>query len=172
MLEAEPLRPDCPRCAALCCMALAFDRSDSFAIDKPAGESCPHLGAAGHCRIHAGRVERGFSGCVAYDCHGAGQRVTQELFAGRSWQDDPALVVPMVRAFGVMQRIHLQLALLREAGKLPLSPADRAKLAGLEAALDPPGGWTAETLGSARLGEIGRDCRAFLRSLKAVVGAH
>jgi hypothetical protein len=37
------LRAECARCAALCCVTLAFDASDLFAFDKAAGEPCPHF---------------------------------------------------------------------------------------------------------------------------------
>ena len=50
-------------------------RSADFAIDKPAGEPCRHLGPDHGCTIHAELRPRGFPGCVAYDCFGAGQQV-------------------------------------------------------------------------------------------------
>ncbi|WP_231388614.1 hypothetical protein [Pseudooceanicola algae] len=107
-------------------MALALDAGQSFAIDKPAGLACPNL--TGHaCRIHGQLKEQGFDGCRAYECLGAGQRVTQDLFQGRSWQDDPRLTDPMIRAFAGMRAIHQRLELLQAAGALPLDTADRNK---------------------------------------------
>ena len=87
-MDDQAFRGDCARCSGLCCMALAFDRSDAFAVEKPAGTSCAHLGADRRCTIHADRHERGFGGCVAYDCLGAGQ-LTTALF-GRPWTDSLA----------------------------------------------------------------------------------
>jgi len=69
---------DCARCASLCCVATSFEASDDFAFDKPAGAACPHLGVDHLCTIHGSLVERGFRGCAAYGCHGAGQRATRE----------------------------------------------------------------------------------------------
>lgn len=121
------LTEDCGRCAALCCLALAFDKGDSFAIDKPAGTACPNL--SGHaCSIHDGLVDQGFSGCVRYSCSGAGQRVVQELFEGRSWQVDPTLVGPMMEAFRGMRAVQERLALLSAASNLELDGRDRAFL--------------------------------------------
>src|SRR6185503_16885503 len=88
-------RGDCSCCAALCCVSFAFDRSELFAFDKAAGEPCALLGPQHACSIHAERARRGFGGCIAYDCLGAGQRVTEEVFGGRSWQAEPALARPM-----------------------------------------------------------------------------
>lgn len=76
---------DCSSCEALCCVLLAFDRSDLFAFDKPAGVPCPHLNRRNHCRIHDERAELGFGGCVTYDCDGAGPRACSA--ASESWRD-------------------------------------------------------------------------------------
>lgn len=73
------LLADCGSCVGLCCVALPFVRSTEFAIDKPAGTPCPNLTADFGCGIHSELRERGFSGCVAFDCFGAGQRVTREF---------------------------------------------------------------------------------------------
>jgi len=103
----DPLVADCHRCAALCCVALAFDRSASFAFDKPAGEPCPSLRGK-LCVIHDDLEARGCSGCARYDCAGAGQRVVQEVFGGRS--EDPAR---MADAFRVMRDVQELRVLLR-----------------------------------------------------------
>ena len=92
----EPsLSADCGQCAALCCAYHAFDSSDQFAIDKPAGVPCPNLTGQGRCKIHASLAEHGFPGCANYDCLGAGQHVVQGVFGGRSWLAEPALKEPM-----------------------------------------------------------------------------
>jgi hypothetical protein len=165
-MDAAALRPDCARCAALCCVAHAFDRSDSFGLDKPAGAPCPHLDDACRCRIYATRAEKGFAGCVAYDCFGAGQRVTQDLFAGRSWRNDAALGAPMAEAFRVLRKIHELLALLATAEEMPLEPHERATLRGLRAELDPEGGWSRASLAEADVEALARRTRAFLRTLR------
>jgi len=169
-MDVANLRADCARCAALCCVALAFDRSPLFALDKAAGEPCPNLESCGRCRIHAARERLGFSGCVRYDCLGAGQRVTAEVFGGRSWTRDRALLPRMLRAFEAMRLVHELLQLLGEAGKLALPARDREILMELERALQPPDGWSEETLASPTLRATARRVRSFLRSLQAHVG--
>ena len=84
------LRADCTRCFALCCVAPAFAASADFALDKPAGQPCPNLQQDLRCGIHAELRPRGFPGCTAYDCFGAGQQVSQVTFGGRDWRGAPA----------------------------------------------------------------------------------
>ncbi|MBY6089342.1 hypothetical protein [Maritimibacter alkaliphilus] len=116
----DRLATDCSKCAALCCLALAFDKGKDFAFDKNPGEPCRNL--KGHlCSIHDSLTEKGFPGCVAYDCLGAGNRVVQEIFGGRSWQKDPMLTRPMMEAFSGMREVHKRIDLLRAAEALPLS---------------------------------------------------
>ena len=71
------LTADCTRCVGLCCVVLPFARSADFAFDKPAGKPCRHLAADHGCRIHDRLLDSGMRGCVAYDCFGAGQAVTE-----------------------------------------------------------------------------------------------
>lgn len=167
-MPVDLLRDDCTRCAALCCMAHAFDAGAAFAIDKPAGLGCRHLATGGRCGIHGRRRAAGFSGCVGYSCHGAGQRVTQDCFGGRTWQDEPALTGAMMLAFQNARRLHGWLLLLTEAQKLPLPAAARAKAQALVAQLTPPGrmteAWLAETASPAQE----RAVMAFLSSLREV----
>jgi hypothetical protein len=113
-----PLTADCERCAALCCVAPAFAASADFAIDKPAGQPCPHLQPSWRCGIHSTLRERGFPGCAAYDCFGAGQHVVQETFAGRDWRDDPNLAREMFDVFARMRELHELLWHLHEAERL------------------------------------------------------
>ena len=168
MTDVE-LHADCSRCAALCCVALAFDRSDKFAIDKASGEVCRHLNERNGCRIHAERAARGFSGCITYDCLGAGQRVTQEVFQGRTWRDDLSLIEPMTNAFNTMRRVHDLLLLLKEAKRLPLIPPERHAAEGFDSELNPRGGWTAAALDAAEIADIDGRVRAFLQTLRRYV---
>lgn len=168
-MDATLLRADCANCAALCCVALAFDRSELFAIDKACGEACPNLDGSGGCRIYEDRAGYGFRGCEYFDCLGAGQRVTQDLFGGRSWQQEPGLLAPMLRAFEIMRRVHEWLALLHQAARFDLAADERRALAALEAELDPPQGWTAPALAALRVEDAGARVQAFLASLKAYV---
>jgi hypothetical protein len=165
-MDVAAMRAECARCAALCCVALAFYRSDSFAIDKANGEPCPHLSIAGRCGIYTVRAEQGFPGCVDYDCLGAGQRVTQELFGGRSWLEDPSLLAPMTRAFVAMRQIHELRVLLDTAKRAPLSDQDRAALAGFEAELEPADGWSSTSLSAFDDEDLSTRIRTFLASLR------
>lgn len=161
------LRGDCERCAALCCLALAFDAGTSFAIDKPAGVACLHLEASCRCRLHDALDDHGFSGCARYDCAGAGQRVVR-LFGARSWRDDAALVPAMIDAFRAMRRVHELLVLLDAARALQLTDAQAREREALEDALERCGD-SSEALASFDDRDLERRTSSFLRSLRAIV---
>jgi hypothetical protein len=139
----EGLSADCSRCAGLCCVAPAFAASADFAIDKPAGTPCRHLQGDFRCGIHDRLRPEGFPGCTVFDCFGAGQRITQQTFGGRSWQETPELAGAQFAVLPVMRQLHEILWYLAEAATLPaaagLRPAveeARAvteRLAGLDA---------------------------------------
>ncbi len=86
-------------------MVPAFGASADFPIDKRAGEPCRHL-AEHRCQIHPLLRDRGFVGCVTFDCFGAGQQVTQVTVEGRDWRRDPLTAVQVRQAFPVMRRLH------------------------------------------------------------------
>lgn len=121
----DALVADCERCAGLCCVALPFAATADFAIDKAAGVPCPNLQDDHRCGIHGELRARGFGGCVAFDCLGAGQRVTQVTFGGRSWRTDPSIAEPMFGAFRVMRQLHDLLWLLRQAAAVPAASSHR-----------------------------------------------
>jgi hypothetical protein len=127
------LRPDCSRCFGLCCVAPPFSASADFAIDKDAGQSCPHLQADFRCDIHSTLRQRGFPGCEVYDCFGAGQKVAQTTFGGNDWRRAPEIAEQMFESFMVMRQLHELLWYL--AGALELEQA-RPLYAELGAALD------------------------------------
>lgn len=114
---------DCGRCFALCCVATTFQASPEFAADKDAHTACPQLGADHRCTVHSALVDRGYAGCVIYDCRGAGVVVSQQTFAGRDWRTHPDEATAMFEAFLVVRVLHEQLELLLGARDLPL-PAD------------------------------------------------
>jgi hypothetical protein len=89
---------DCSRCCALCCIVPAYLAVQGFPFDKPAETPCRHLCATGGCAIHAQRHERGFGGCVGFDCHGAGQWVTAQ-FGGARWAESAATRRAMAHAY-------------------------------------------------------------------------
>ncbi len=162
------LRADCGRCAALCCVSLAFDASARFAQDKPAGVPCRQLTGDDRCAIHSERGQRGFSGCVDYECLGAGQRVTQELFGGRSWREDAALARDMFDAFRAMRQVQELMQLLETAGALPLSPEQDQQRRRLQACLDPPSRWSRDALREFEHGPLAGEVLVFLRTLRNI----
>jgi uncharacterized protein YjbI with pentapeptide repeats len=111
----ETLRPDRSNCFALCCTALGFSRSADFATDKPAGSPCENLDQDFSCTIHNRLRPRGFRGCTAFECFGAGQAVSQQLFGGISWRDAPDSRQDMFASFKVMRQLHELLWHLSEA---------------------------------------------------------
>jgi uncharacterized protein YjbI with pentapeptide repeats len=147
------LSADCPSCCGLCCVAPAFRASADFAIDKAAGQPCPNLQPDFRCGIHSRLRDLGFPGCVAYDCFGAGQRVTREIFAGADWRTSPETAPRLFAVFFVVRQLHELLWYLTEALALPAARPLRAEVqaastetddivrAGAEslAALDPAG---------------------------------
>lgn len=130
------LQADCAQCAALCCVAPAFVASADFAISKPAGQPCPNLTAEFGCSIHGRLRQRGFPGCSAYDCFGAGQQVTQVTFGGQDWRSAPQLGDQMFAVFAVMRRLHELLWHLGEAQALAAARPVRAELAAAAAATE------------------------------------
>ncbi|TDD72162.1 pentapeptide repeat-containing protein [Actinomadura rubrisoli] len=112
------LKADCARCFGLCCVALPFAASADFAVDKAAGEPCGNLLADFRCGIHADLRGRGFSGCTVFDCFGAGQKVSQETFAGRDWRQQ-SLAQQMFTVFPVMRQLHELLWYLDAALGMP-----------------------------------------------------
>ncbi|AHD00802.1 hypothetical protein [Leisingera methylohalidivorans] len=131
------LTEDCSRCAALCCLAYPFRAHEDFGLLKDADTPCPNLGPDFRCTIHDDLKLRGFGGCVAYSCAGAGQRVTQELFGGETWRDDPDLLPHMAYALRVLRPIHEALLVLQEAAALPLPVTLQTRCADLAASLCP-----------------------------------
>lgn len=160
----DRLVPDCAACAALCCIALDLPRGDRFAIDKPAGTPCPNLDGGHRCRIHPLLARRGFAGCSAYDCLGAGQRVTRDLYGGESWRDRPELLDGMIEDFARLRRLHRLLELLVTAARLPLSDEDETTRRALVDEIAPPE-WTRAALAACLASGIEARARAFLAGL-------
>jgi len=162
------LSSDCKNCAALCCVALAFDKGAMFAFSKAAGVPCPHL--KGHsCGIHPDLEAKGLKGCVQYQCDGAGQRVMKEVFPGQTWRDEPELLGPMMAAFSSMRKVHGQLVLLKAAEALSLSVDQRAELKHFRQRLAPEAGWSEEALEKLEKSGIFRELASFFQALQPLV---
>ncbi len=121
-LDRQSLRPDCGNCFALCCTAFGFSRSADFALDKPAGSPCQNLAPDFSCTIHDRLRPRGFRGCTVFDCFGAGQKVSQGFFAGKSWLTHPDTKDEMFSAFKTARQLHEMLWYLAEAGARTFDP--------------------------------------------------
>ena len=165
-MRRPDLVPDCGRCAALCCVATSFDASGDFAFDKAAGTRCRYLTDNCRCSIHDELVERGFPGCAAYDCYGAGQRATQ-AFAGTHNAESQRNA-----AFLVLREVHELLWLLTEAAKLCPSSQDDlgVQLAREIEELDAIAQGPAPTLLEIDLRPHGATARALLRRVGAALG--
>lgn len=90
---------------ALCCVALAFRSSSEFAFDKAPGTPCLNLDGDDRCSIHPRLRESGCRGCVAFDCFGAGQQVTEHVVMGRHWRSDPG-AAGVFATFDVLRRLR------------------------------------------------------------------
>ena len=128
MTTRAELRADCAQCFALCCVGPVFIRSSEFAIDKPAGRPCPHLADDHHCSIHDRLQGEGFSGCAAYDCFGAGQRLAQRTFGGRDWRTHHEVAAPLMAALPILRGLHELLWYLGGAVAWPSSEPLRDEL--------------------------------------------
>lgn len=111
---------DCAACVGLCCVSPALTASADFALTKPAGRPCVHLGADSSCGIHSSLRSRGFPGCVAYDCFGAGQRTVSLLGPVRSPR--------MLRVYEVLRQLHELLFYLSDALGRPAAAPVHAEL--------------------------------------------
>jgi uncharacterized protein YjbI with pentapeptide repeats len=170
-LDVRILRPDCQRCVGLCCVAPAFSASADFAIDKPAGQPCPNLQADFRCGIFAELRGLGFQGCVAYDCFGAGQRVSRETFAGVDWRTDRDVAPAMFAAFWVVRRLHELLSYLAEALGLPATRPLHPELRATRDETDSLARGGAEALGALDVAAHRERVNALLRSASALARA-
>ncbi|WP_431040577.1 pentapeptide repeat-containing protein [Streptomyces sp. P1-3] len=109
------LQADCGNCFGLCCVALPFARSADFAANKAAGTPCGNLQEDFRCGIHERLRDSGYTGCTVFDCFGAGQKVSQVTFKGRSWREEPESARTMYEVFPVMRQLHELLRYTAEA---------------------------------------------------------
>jgi len=115
------LRADCEKCFGLCCVALYFFASEGFPGNKEAGQPCAYLKDNFSCLIYKNLRERGLKGCTAFDCFGAGQKVSQVSFKGLSWRKNQESAAQMFEVFLIMRQLHELLWYLQTA--LAFKPA-------------------------------------------------
>lgn len=163
MTTALPsLKSECSRCAALCCVALSFEKGPKFAISKEAGTPCPNLGPDHKCTIHDDLAERGFQGCIDYDCAGAGQRVIEERFNGENWRSAPELLTAMMRDFGAVRPLHERMLMLNAAAEYDLSAELEARRQNLLKRC--ARGWSSSV-------EMNKEFKAFIDDLRPIAEA-
>jgi hypothetical protein len=113
----------------------AFYAVQGFGFDKPPHTACRHLTPENRCEIHATLADRGFPGCVSFDCYGAGQRVTQEL-NGMSWRtSDASTVQTLFSTYSSCVPLHRLMAMIALAEATASPPFD-AQLRSKRAQLD------------------------------------
>lgn len=83
----EQMRIRCDMCSGLCCVALYFSKLDGFPEHKKEGVACSHLQDNFLCNIHACLTQRKLTGCLRYDCFGAGQLVTKNIYSSYTWKE-------------------------------------------------------------------------------------
>ncbi|WP_174615286.1 pentapeptide repeat-containing protein [Virgibacillus ihumii] len=111
----DDLKSDCKNCFGLCCVALPYTESADFPFNKDGGEPCRHLCSNNLCSIHDELRDKGFRGCVAYECFGAGQHVSQNIYKGEDWRKDPERAEEMFAVFPLVQQLHEMLWYLKQA---------------------------------------------------------
>lgn len=108
------LKSDCKNCFGLCCVALPYGKSADFPYDKDGGKPCRNLCSNNLCAIHDQLRERGFRGCVSYECFGAGQHVSQSVYNGKDWREDTEHAEEMFAVFSLVQQLHEMLWYLKQ----------------------------------------------------------
>lgn len=109
------LRADCENCFGLCCVALPYAKSADFAFDKDGGTQCRNLQSNYLCGIHNDLRNKGFRGCSAYECFGAGQKVSQSTYNGQDWRTNKDIAQEMFDVYPIIQQLHEMLWYLNEA---------------------------------------------------------
>lgn len=109
------LRADCENCFGLCCVALPYAKSADFAFNKDSGTPCRNLQPNYLCGIHKDLRNKGFRGCSAYECFGAGQKVSQVTYKGKDWRTNKAVSQEMFDVYPIVQQLHEMLWYLNEA---------------------------------------------------------
>ncbi len=105
-MKPSDLQSDCENCLGLCCVAPPFAKSTEFAYAKAEGEPCRHLGEDHRCTIHDDLADLGFTGCIKFECYGAGQKVTNHQFKGLSWRDDHLTAKRLFHVFFIIKALH------------------------------------------------------------------
>ena len=98
----ETLKIACEKCSGICCVALYCTKTDGFPENKEAGIPCKHLKSDFRCAIHTVLANKNMKGCLAYDCFGAGQKVTQHFYPNENWKTNPEKATEIFRVFMII----------------------------------------------------------------------
>lgn len=112
------LKIDCKKCSGLCCTALYFSKTEGFPNDKPAGKPCTNLMSDYGCAVHNKLMQYNLKGCMAFDCLGAGQKVTSDIYGGVSWKNQPERAEEIFRVFLAVWQLHQMVWYLAEAAAI------------------------------------------------------
>lgn len=102
----ERLKINCEKCSGLCCVALYCMKIDGFPANKETGVPCQYLRPDFRCDIHAKLGSKNMRGCLAYDCFGAGQKVTQNCFPKVDWKNNPDHANEIFQVFQIVFQLH------------------------------------------------------------------
>lgn len=102
----QNLKIDCEQCSGLCCVALYCMKTDGFPANKKAGVPCKHLKLDFRCEIHSILKSNNMRGCLAYDCFGAGQKVTRYIYPKIDWQSNPDKAHEIFQVFLIVFQLH------------------------------------------------------------------
>ena len=102
----EKLKIDCGKCSGLCCVSLYCMKTDGFPSNKAAGVPCKHLRSDFRCDIHSKLAVKNMRGCLAYDCFGAGQKVTQKCYPNINWKSDADKANEIFQVFTIIFKLH------------------------------------------------------------------
>ncbi|MFA9378792.1 MAG: pentapeptide repeat-containing protein [Lachnotalea sp.] len=102
----KKLKIDCENCSGLCCVALFCMKSDGFPANKESGVPCQYLMNDFRCNIHSNLASKNMRGCLAYDCFGAGQKVTQGCYPNIDWQLNTNKAEEIFQVFLVVFQLH------------------------------------------------------------------
>lgn len=109
----DSMKSECGACSGFCCVALFFAKTDGFPSNKDAGVPCQHLRDDFRCAVHDELARRGFKGCMAYDCFGAGQTVSRMY--QRAWNAPSQNAEEMFQVFLAVYRLRQMMWYLLDA---------------------------------------------------------
>lgn len=84
-----------------------------------------HLQKDFRCQIHNELEHRNLKGCIGYDCFGAGQHVTQTIYAKQTWQSMPQSTKEIFDVFVVVFQLYQMRYFLLES--MIIDPAKSLK---------------------------------------------